>query len=151
MNEEADPKECWLCPTHSAVLRFAEAAYASLARKAVFRLRRIRASGIYGDDFRHKTLWDEYCHEVQEGPHELLEPAWDMTLDPILDAVVQDVPLHEAALLTIGAVWDLNEDDAEPQGGISVCPDLICRNLKRVVAEMASARDMTCFDPLRDL
>ena len=95
---------CWSCPTHAAVLEFSSASYLSLARKVIFRLQRIDASGIYGDDYRHKTLWDEYCHEIQEGPYDLLENVWDVTIDPIVVEVVKAIPREEALLLTIGAV-----------------------------------------------
>ena len=47
-------------------------------------------------------LWDEYCHEVHEGPHEQLDWAWTATLDPVLQQTVASVPQHEALLLTIG-------------------------------------------------
>lgn len=113
MSEDADATKCWSCPTHTAVLGFADAAFAALARKTVFQLQRIKASGIYGDDFRHKTLWDEYCHEVQKGPYELLDDAWEMTLGRILEEVVTAVPRHEAVLLTIAAIWELDEPDPE--------------------------------------
>jgi hypothetical protein len=82
---------------------FAQARYSALARKLVFQLQRIKASGVYGDDYRHKTLWDEYCHEVQEGPYNLLDHAWDRTLTPALSAIVDAIPRYEAALLTIGS------------------------------------------------
>ena len=113
--------ECWSCPTHAAVVEFARNAYLKLARKIIFRLQRIDASGVYGDDYCHKTLWDEYCHEVQEGPYMLLEAAWDATIDPLFDAVIESIPPKEATLLTIGAAWDLDRSEelrgAEDRGG----------------------------------
>jgi hypothetical protein len=99
---------------------------------------------VYGDDYRHKTLWDEYCHEVQEGPYDLLDDAWDKTLGPVLRAIVGAIPRHEAALLTIGAIWDLDEDYETAPG---VMPDLIQRNLQQMVSKMAGTRDMSRFDP----
>jgi hypothetical protein len=90
-------------------------------------------------------LWDEYCHEVQNGPHELLEGAWDATVDSVVDMIVEAVPCPKAALLSIGAVWDLDENHEEPIN--SVYPDLIRRNLRRVVAQIAINRDMSNFDP----
>jgi hypothetical protein len=81
---------------------------------------------------------------VQEGPHDLLDDAWDKTLGPVLRAIVGAIPRHEAALLTIGAVWDLDEDYETAPG---IMPDLIQRNLQQMVSKMAGARDMSRFDP----
>ena len=139
--------ECWSCPTHAAVIEFARNAYLTLARKVIFHLQRIDASGIYGDDYRHKTLWDEYCHEVQEGPYTLLEAAWDSSIDPLCDFVIGKIPPQEAALLTIGATWDLDRDEELGGVEIAVAPALIQQNLKRILAELAGARDMARFDP----
>lgn len=136
--------DCWSCPTHNAILEFANERYSALTRRAVFQLQRIKASGVYGDDYRHKTLWDEYCHEVQEGPYDLLDNAWDRTLTPALSAIVDAIPRYEAALLTIGAIWDLDEEYESAPG---IMPDLIRRNLEQMVSKLAGARDMSRFDP----
>jgi hypothetical protein len=64
----------------SAVLEFATAAYETLARRVIFRLQRIEASSVYGNDYQHKTLWDEYCHEVQDGPY-----------DPIFNSLIETI------------------------------------------------------------
>ena len=139
-----DERDCWSCPTHNAILEFANERYSALTRKVVVQLQRIKANGVYGDDYRHKTLWDEYCHEVQEGPYDLLDDAWDKTLGPVLGAIVGAIPRHEAALLTIGAIWDLDEDYETAPG---VMPDLIQRNLQQMVSKLAGTRDMSRFDP----
>ncbi len=136
--------DCWSCPTHDAILEFANERYSALTRKVVFHLQRIKASGVYGDDYRHKSLWDEYCHEVQEGPYDLLDNAWDRTLTPALSAIVDAIPRYEAALLTIGAIWDLDE---EYELAPVIMPDLIRRNLEQMVSKLAGARDMSRFDP----
>lgn len=39
----------------------------SLARRAKYRLQRLEATDIYGGDYKFKSLWDEFCHEAQEG------------------------------------------------------------------------------------
>ena len=61
--------------------------FEAYARKVIYRLQRIKASGIFGDDFNHKTGWDEYCYEVQQGPHTLLEQAWDHQIGTLLTGV----------------------------------------------------------------
>jgi hypothetical protein len=147
MSEEANATDCLSCSTHRAVLDFTTLAYAVLARKVVFRLQRIGASNIFGDDYHHKTVWDEYCYEVQNGPS-LFNDELDSILGPILDSVMKRVPPQEAALLTIGAVWDLIEHGTEWVGTNPViAPELIHQNLASVVAKLAGARDMSRFDP----
>jgi hypothetical protein len=130
-------------------LQFAEKAYEGLARKVIFRLQQIDSTGIYGGDYRYKTLWDEYCHEVQTGPHDLLEPAWEHTLNSILGSIAEAIPPHEGALLTISAAWELDKDDVE-MTTVCVAPDLIRENLKRVVDRRAARREMWRFDPSND-
>lgn len=94
----------------------------ALARKVVHRLRRFPASGIYGDDHRHKTLWDEYRYEVKHGPHEMLEQAWDLTLVPFLNDVIDRIPDHAAMLLSVHAARELDRDD-DPSLLGTVWPD----------------------------
>jgi hypothetical protein len=53
---------------------------------------------------------------------------------------------HEAILLTIGGMWELDETASE-QDEQSVRPEVIQRHLKRVVAASAGSRDMSRFDP----
>jgi hypothetical protein len=51
--------------THEAVLVYAQIEFEGLSRRVIHRLQRINAAGIYGDDYAYKSLWDEWCHEVQ--------------------------------------------------------------------------------------
>jgi hypothetical protein len=145
VSENLEFRDCFSCPTHDAVLKFAAAAYEMLARRVIFRLQRIKATGIYGDDYRHKTLWDEYCHEVQEGPYDLLESVWGATIDVTLNSVIENIPHHEAALLTIGAARELGREDEIRFGGVA--PHLIQSNLHEIVAKLAGFRNMSRFDP----
>jgi hypothetical protein len=148
VSENLDAPDCLSCPTHDAVLKFAAATYEMLARKVIFRLQRIKATGIYGDDYRHKTLWDEYCHEAQEGPYDLLGSIWDATIDSTLNFVTETIPSHEAALLTIGAASELDREDETRFG--AVAPHLIQSNLRLTLAKMAASRNMSRFDPHND-
>ena len=97
--------------THKAVLVYARIELKGLARRVIYRLQRIDASGIYGDDYAYKSLWDERCHEVQEGPVDQLDYAWTQTLCPILDDVIDRLPHHTAVLLSVFAAWELGEDN----------------------------------------
>jgi hypothetical protein len=129
------------------VLCFSEERYAALVRKVMFQLQRAVATGIYGDNYEYNSLWDEFCHEMQNGPHEWPEGAWKATIDPFIQVVVDAVPRHEAVLLTIGAIWNLDEDievDAD-----APFPAVICRNLEQEVVKAARARDISRFRLLR--
>ena len=76
-NEEELQEVEWLYDVRKSVSTYAASRFQVYARKVIYRLQRIEASGIFGDDFNHKTGWDEYCYEVQNGPHTLFEQAWD--------------------------------------------------------------------------
>lgn len=125
-----------------AAITFGLKEWPRLARKVAHRMQRIPASGIFGDDHRHRTLWDEYCHEVQNRPHDLLEAAWEITLDAIVTAVVDDLPPHIAAVLTIDANLDY-----EPKGNIAmIWRDGLLRALTASVDELAAARSLHRFE-----
>lgn len=125
-----------------AAITFALKEWPRFARKVAYRMQRISASGIFGDEYRHRTLWDEYCHEVQNGPHELLEAAWEATVDSIVAAVVDDLPPHIAAVLTIDA-----ELDYEPAGEVgTIWRDGLLRALRASVDGLAAARSLCRFE-----
>jgi hypothetical protein len=145
--ETVDLTNCWSCPTHRAVRRFADAEFDAIAQNVVEQIQGIGATGVYGDDYRHESLWDEYCHEIQEGPLGPLDHAWDWTVTPFLVEALANIPQEIAVLLTIGAGFRLEEDDGKQSGDLAVNPDFMQRYLGRVVAEMAAARDMSRFDP----
>ena len=98
----------YLDEAHNAVLKYGEVEFQGLVRRAIYCLQRFPASGIYGDGFAYKTLWDEWCHEVQEGPHDLLESAWDHTLSTFLKGVIDRIPAHARELLCKYAQWELS-------------------------------------------
>jgi len=135
--------------THEAVRIFARIEVEALTRKVIHRLQRVHSSGIFGDDYIYKTLWDEYCHEAQNGPHELLENAWEMTIATVLDDVVEQVPRHSAVLLSIHAAWELDEHDAAKMLG-SVWPDGIKRLVQDGLGEKAGMRKLHHLGPWRD-
>lgn len=125
MTEDIDTK------MHRAVLDFASDRYSGLARQMVNRLQRINASGNF-EEYRHKTLWDEYCHEVQNGHHDFLEDAWQHTLIEIADHIIDRIPIKEAALLTIAA------DGFEFKfGHFAASHDIIRHHLLRAVGALA--------------
>lgn len=104
--------------THDAVRAFARVEIAALARRSIYRLRRVKASGIYGDDLGHKSLWDEWSFEVNNGPHDLLDDAWSATLTPILSKIVEEIPSHVARLISVYAIWELDEREGSSEIGM---------------------------------
>ena len=146
---QEDEWQTVLSVTHSAVLDFGTMEFEALVRKAVHCMQRISASGIFGDDYLYKSLWDEYCHEVQEGPHDHLEWAFEQTLDPLLDGIVEKLPRHIAALLSIAAVWDLDEEDSANIVG-AVWLDGIKTVLLSGLSEKAGHRNLHRLGPWRN-
>lgn len=135
--------------THEAVLAYARSEVEGLARRVIHRLQRIGATGIYGDDFAYKSLWDEWCHEVQEGPYDLLDSAWELTLNPILEDVINRVPRHVAVLLSVYAIWELRDDD-DPMMTGSFWIDGICQVLRVQLNEVAGQRRLDHLGPWRN-
>ena len=149
MSEQGEAPYCSGCPTHKAIRNYSTARFGVLARDASVQLGQMEATGIFGDDYKHRTLWDEYCHEIQQGPHSPLEYAFDATVGPILQATVESIAHSEAVLLTIGARWHLDEDHEADGDGLAT-PDLIRRNLEDAIKALAMSRDMSEFDPLAE-
>lgn len=146
MREEEEAPYCLGCPTHKAVRSYSKARFGALAHDASVQLEKIEPTGIFGDDYNHRTLWDEYCHEFQEGPHGPLRYAFDATIAPIAQAIVESIADSEAVLLTIGARWHLDEDHEE-HGDVVATPDQIRRNLQDAVQKLAMSRDLSELDP----
>ena len=135
--------------THEAVLVYAQIEFEGLSRSVIHRLQRINAAGIYGDDYAYKSLWDEWCHEVQEGPHDLLDGAWAQTLCPILDDVIDGVPRHAAVLLSVFAAWELDEDN-DPNIIGSFWANGIRRLLQDRLGQEAGRRRLDHLGPWRN-
>lgn len=129
-----------------AVVRFCSDRNNALARKIIARLQRIKATRIYGDDYPYRTLWDEYCHEKQHGPIDELEQKWRLTIAPIIQQVVEELPESEGVLLTIAAAVDFDGDDSIATSG-AVYFDHIRRTVISALDRIAMDRDMSRFDP----
>jgi hypothetical protein len=126
----------------AAAFGFARGEWPRLARKVVYRMQRIPASGSFSEDYRHRTLWDEYCHEVQNGPHGIMEEAWEVAVDGILAGVVDGLPPHSAAVLTIDAEAEFaNGDEPGP-----IWRDGLIDRLRRQVSGPAADRDLDRFE-----
>jgi hypothetical protein len=134
---------------YKEVRTYARIEFARRTRKVIHRMQRVKASGIFGDSYIYKTLWDEYCHEVQEGPHDPLERAWDLTIPPFIDEVIEHLPRHVAVLLSIFAAWDLDEDD-NPNIVGAFWPDGIHQVLRSLLNEQAGNRRLHHLGPYRN-
>lgn len=123
--------------THTAVRDFARREFNTCARRLVHRLQRIPASGIYGDNLGHKTLWDEFCYEKHNGPTAELQLAWHQAIDPHLESVIESIPRETAVLLSVHSCWELQED-LEVCG--SIWPDGIKDVLQKTLINHAMSR-----------
>jgi hypothetical protein len=132
----------------AAVRAYARREFAALIPKVIYRLQRLPATGVYGDDYAFKTLWDEYCYEIQEGPFDLpgvLSPAgaWDHTIPAFLDDVIERIPHHQAILLSVFAAWELEVNDEKLIGSLWL--DGIRQVLRSRLAEKAGERRLYRF------
>ena len=116
MDEEEQQEFEWLHDVRKSVSTYAASRFEAYARKVIYRLQRLKASGIFGDDHNYKTVWDEYCYEIQEGPHGLLEQAWDHVIGNLLAEVVSKIPHDEAVLLSIAVEYEHGDWPPEPVG-----------------------------------
>jgi len=92
-------------------------------------MRRFPASGIYRDEFKHKTLWEEYRHEQDNGPSEpLVVMGWNETLKPYFDEVLKSFRADTAILLSIYSVWEL-------EGPLEICGSIWPDGIKEVLEE----------------
>ena len=142
MSEADDAWRVLLQDTHEAVLKYASAELDALARKAVFGLQRLPASGIYGDEYRFKSVWDEYCHDVHHGPSPFLERTWEQTIGSFIDHAVNLLPRHVSLLVSIGADYERSSFE-----NMTVCfkPDTIRDAVKDRIDRTANDRKMGRF------
>ena len=123
MSEGSDPDlDLW-----RAAWRYAGERAEAMARQVVHRLQRTPASGIFGDDFRYRTLWDEYCHERQQGPHPGLEYAWNATIGPYVGACIDNLSPGERDLLEL-AVSDHPGQIGDISGAVTNALERIAGN-----------------------
>ena len=134
---------------HRAVREFGRVEIEALSRRVIYRLQRITAVGIFGDGYIYKSVWDEFCHEVQEGPHTMLEDAWDSLVESHIADAVKRVAIESAVLLTIYAVYQLDEDEAAIPLG-TVWPEGIAGVVESALSKEAGNRTLEHLGPLRD-
>jgi hypothetical protein len=140
---------------YQAVTAYSRSEFKALVPKVIHRLQRLPATGIYGDDYNYNTLWDEYCHEVQEGPFDLPwdwggspATAWEQTIPAFINDVIDRIPPHAAVLLSVFARAELDEEDDAGLTG-SIWLDGIRQVLRNWVDEQAGGRSLHRFGPWR--
>lgn len=152
-----EDQDCWGCQVRSAVHHFADARFDDLAAAVAADFAVSPASRYFEDQgYEFLTLWDEYCHEVQQGPfpaggylivhcHEyLMEAAFDPMIKPTIALMVNALPRAEAVLLSIGARYHQDSDD-HTGTPTDLDPSLICKVIRSLLNERASDRDMGQF------
>ena len=125
-----------------AISAYANNRYAALARRTIHALSQFRALGTFEID-AYNSIWDEYCHEVQHGPHDdLLDDAWDSLIDPVLMAIIEALPRTECVLLTLGANTIVGDRQDERHLGDWVCHENIRQAVARELRGVAINRDL---------
>jgi hypothetical protein len=99
-------------------------------------MRRFPASGIYGCDLKHKTLWDEYCYEQHNGPTETFFTAWDETLRPYSDEILKSITADTAILLSIYSIWELD-------GPLEICGSIWSDGMKEILEKSLISEAMS--------
>lgn len=126
----------------TSLREFFKAEIDRLVRSVVYRLQRTKASGIYGDDMGHRSLWDEYCHEVQHGPHAQLHHAWTVTLNPIIEDRIDKSPHHIVVLLSIHA-RRFDDSVSGDRSGPFLWVERLREEVASALASVAAWRDLT--------
>lgn len=124
----------------TAVFNLAEELKQRAARHSVHRLQRISASGIYGGDYRYRSLWDEFCHEQQNGPY-FDEDVWGETLEGLLQAEVERLTPGEFEIVWLASLPEVEDLKTAPRVQADVR-----RELRAALAALASTRDLERFE-----
>ncbi|MEM7541757.1 MAG: hypothetical protein AAF384_09230 [Pseudomonadota bacterium] len=132
-----------------AVHAFSRMEVEAICRKVIHRLQRQPASGIFGGDYSYKSIWDEFCNEVQEGPYSMLGDAWySLIARPIAD-LVSDLPKESAVLMTFYALEVLDEDDKSLPPG-ALWPEGIAGVVELALRRQAANRNIEHLGPFRE-
>lgn len=118
----------------AALLDWQQAKLKELARKVIFRLSRIPASGIF-PECEYNSIWGEYSHHVQYGYFDQVSDSFDDMAAVFCEAVAGTVPAHEVKLFDqLAAIYG-------EEKGMTGNTYLI-EELKKAIQEHASKRDL---------
>ena len=124
----------------TAVFNLAEEVKQRAARRLVHRLQRISASGIYGDDYRHRSLWDEFCHEQQNGPY-FDEDIWGDTLEGLLQSEVERLTPGEIEIVWLAALPEVEDLKTAPRSHAEVRQEF-----RSALENLASTRNLERYE-----
>ena len=129
-----------------ALSAFARLRMPVLARKIVYRLQRLPASGIFGDDYQFKTMWDEVCWNVQNGSYDdEIDDAIDEVFSRLIGNEIREMPQAELNLLA------LSDPDFDPEMHDGTGnPDYVSEEIIAAVSILAGARNLVRFEPNED-
>ncbi len=125
-----------------AIMDFAREKFAAMAKRAISRMQRKEASGIFeGEANGLRSLWDEWCwyQANHDSDTALLSGAIEQTLDGFVGSVVDELPRTEATLLTKAAAAD--EEDA-----VSYNRSMVAGVVRDVICEAAGRRKLSRFE-----
>ncbi len=124
----------------AAVFTLAEEIKQRAARRLARRLQRISASGIYGADYHYRSLWDEFCHEQQNGPY-FEEGTWNETLSGLIQTEVERLTPGEFEVVWLASVPDVEDLKSAPR----IQSDVL-RELRAALEVLASTRNLERFE-----
>ena len=110
---DSDEEIDWNLLLFKAAGAYANDRLEAFARSTIYWLQRLDASGIFGEDYPFRSIWDEYCHYKQVVDyHPVLDNAFSGTLDPIIEGVVRRITPRERDLLATASARLVDDPDA---------------------------------------
>jgi hypothetical protein len=126
---------------HSAIIAWAKPQFDNLAKQTIENLKKQPAVGMFEAEYRFRNYWDEYSHEVQNGP---FMEEWHETVEAFCHGVVEAIDRPSLTLLSIAAIEDQGEDE-DTVNADGIWPDLVVRVVQEALNQAASERDLDHF------
>ncbi|MBB3133873.1 hypothetical protein FHS26_001586 [Rhizobium pisi] len=125
----------------SALFRLAAEYNQRAAGRIIHALQRRHASGVFGDDYEHKSLWDELCHDAQSGPHFDDDEPLDSILDALLQKEVERLTAAEFEALWLAAIVDVDDLITAPRDA-----GVIKEEFRSALLQRAGERNLERFE-----
>ena len=126
--------------SEAALRRLADEYRNRAARRIIHALQRSPATGVYGYDYRHRSLWDELCHKTQSGPY-WDDDLWDSVLDPLLEREVGRLTPAEIEIVWLSTLPDVDDLQTAARD-----PEVVSEALRSGLMEAAGNRNMERFE-----
>ncbi|MBD9371345.1 hypothetical protein IB238_01660 [Rhizobium sp. ARZ01] len=110
------------------------------AGRIIHALQRRHASGVFGD-YEHKSLWDELCHDAQNGPYFDDDEPWDSILEPLLQKEVGRLTAAEVEALWLAAIPDVDDLTTAPRDA-----GVIKEEFRSALMQRAGERNLERFE-----